>query len=317
MNLLTLVSAKPEESARALELSSGIAARIPGEWTVAAVRRGTPAAEPPPPLGEELCAAARADLPPGLRILLDAAERLRAAGLLSPFSGIRLREEARGMSFHLDRPTGGHVTFVERFGDAVEELNREVDEHAVDLVVLAAPRRGPLGRFAPLNVPRRFALDLHASFLVARRGGLDGRVLVCADGSPSSHRIFPFLEKMLPALGGPIELLCAHRPDSPPEEHRRAARCLNAAAAWLARSGRRAAISRPVGPRRHRVILDAAGAEALIVLGESGKHDVRRRTIGTLPLRILAHTDASVLLVKQPAAPDPDWFDAECGPAAP
>ncbi len=316
MNLLTLVSAKPE-SARALELSAGIAARIPGEWTVAAVRRGTPAAEPPPPLGEELGAAARPDLPPGVRILLDAADRMRAAGLLAPCSGIRLREEAHGVSFHLERPAGGHVTFVERFGDLVEELNREIDEHAVDLVVAAFPRRGPLSRFAPLNLPRRFALDLHASFLVARRGGLDSRVVVCADGSPSSHRIFPFLERMLPALDGPIELLCAHRPDSPPEEHRRAARCLNAAAAWLARAGRTATVSRPVGPRRYRVILEAAGADALLVLGESGKHDVHRRTIGTLPLRILPRTDASVLLVKQPAAPDPDWFEAECGPAAP
>lgn len=312
MNLLTLVNEKPE-SARALELSAGIAAKIAGEWTIAFVRRGTPAAEPPPPLGGDLSAADRAELPKGVGILLGAADRLRRAGLLAPFSTVRLRDAAYGVSFHLERPGGGHITFVERYGDLVEELNHEIDEHAVDLVVFAAPRRGPLGRFTPLNTPRRFALDLHASFLVARRGGLAGRIVVCADGSPSSHRIFPFLEKMLPALAGPIELLCAHRPDSPPEEHRRAERCLNAAAAWLARAGRKASISRPVGPRRHRVVLDAAGADALLVMGESGKHDVHRRTIGTLPLRILPRTDASVLLVKQPAAPDPDWFEEECG----
>ncbi len=316
MNLLTLVNDKAE-SARALELSAAIASRIPGEWTIAFVRRGTPAAEPPPPLGEDLSVADRTGLPQGIRILLGAADRLRQAGRLSPFSGIRLRDAAHGVSFHLERTAGGQVTFVERFGDLVEELNHEIEEQAIDLVVCAAPRRGALGRFAPLNTPRRFALDLHASFLVARRGGLASRIIVCADGSPSSHRIFPFLEKMLPALEGPIELLCAHRPDSPPEEHRRAQRCLNAAAAWLARAGRKAAISRPVGPRRYRVILDAAGADALLVLGESGKHDVHRRTIGTLPMRILPRTEASVLIVKQPAAPDPDWFEEECGAEAP
>jgi nucleotide-binding universal stress UspA family protein len=61
--------------------------------------------------------------------------------------------------------------------------------------------------------------------------------------------------------------------------------------------------------RRFRAILEAAGRDAIIVMGESHMHDVRRRTLGTLPLKVLPRTEASFLMVKQPTEPDPEMFD--------
>ena len=44
-------------------------------------------------------------------------------------------------------------------------------------------------------------------------------------------------------------------------------------------------------------------------MGESHMHDVRRRTLGTLPMKVLPRTEASFLMVKQPTEPDPEMFD--------
>jgi len=55
--------------------------------------------------------------------------------------------------------------------------------------------------------------------------------------------------------------------------------------------------------------LEAAGRDAIIVMGESHMHDVRRRTLGTLPMKVLPRTEASFLMVKQPTEPDPEMFE--------
>jgi hypothetical protein len=44
-------------------------------------------------------------------------------------------------------------------------------------------------------------------------------------------------------------------------------------------------------------------------MGESHMHDVRRRTLGTLPIKVIARTDSSFLLVKQPTEPEPEMFE--------
>jgi len=132
---------------------------------------------------------------------------------------------------------------------------------------------------------------------------------VCADGSPSSRRIFPFLKSLLPAVRGRIELICAHRGSPDPKDVAQADRCLEMARAWLGRCGKDVAVSQPRGETRYKLILEAAGDDAIIVMGESHMHDVRRRTLGTLPMKVMPRTDASFLLVKNPTAPDPEMFD--------
>jgi nucleotide-binding universal stress UspA family protein len=177
------------------------------------------------------------------------------------------------------------------------------------LVVIASPRRGALGQFAPMNVPRKLALDLHCSFWIARGGSPDSRCAVCADGSPSSRRIFSLLQKLLPALSGPVDLICACRPDDSEQEVETADHCLERAAAWLVRQGKTVRVLKPQGKKRFELILSAAGSDALIVMGESHMHDVRRRTLGSLSMKVMARTESSFLLVKLANEPEPEIFE--------
>ncbi len=68
-------------------------------------------------------------------------------------------------------------------------------------------------------------------------------------------------------------------------------------------------VLQPEGNKRFELILAAAGCDSVIVMGESHMHDVRRRTLGTLPIKVIARTDSSFLLVKQPTEPEPEMFE--------
>jgi nucleotide-binding universal stress UspA family protein len=308
LKILVAIDRKPA-SAAALHAAAQLSERLSAELAVITVRPGTHAAESPAPVGVTIPAGDRMSLPEGIQILLQAADALAASGFLAPVSQIKLRDLPHGHVFVAPKATGERLLFCERFGSLVDELNHEIAESQFDLVVIAAPRRGPLGRFAPMNIPRKLALDLHCSFLVVRGGMPDGRYLVCADGSPSSRRIFPFLRRLLPSIRGPIELVCVQKPIPDPKEVAQAEHCLTLASAWLTRCGKTIRVRRLQGAKRFQVILDAAGGDAIIVMGESHMHDVRRRTLGTLPLKVLPRTDASFLMVKQPTEPDPEMFE--------
>ena len=312
MRILVVIDGKPA-SGSALHAASLLAERLGGGLGVITVRSGTHATENPPPVGVDIPTRDRQHLPEGLQLLLGAADRLAGSGLLTPLAAIRLRDMPDGHVFFAERPGGERMPFSERFGDLIDELNHEIAENQYDLVVIAAPRRGPFGRFAPMNVPRKLALDLHCSFLVVREGTPDSRYVVCADGSPSSRRIFPFLRKLLPAIRGPIDLICVQKPEPDPQEVEQAGHCLAQANEWLTSCGKAVRVSQPRGAKRYRVILEASGNDAVIVMGESHMHDVRRRTLGTLPMKVLPRTDASFLMVKQPTDPDPEMFEETFG----
>jgi nucleotide-binding universal stress UspA family protein len=286
-----------------------LAVRLKAELGVITIRSGTHATENPPPVGVDIPVRERQHLPESLQFLLGAAGHLADVGLLAPFTAIKLRDLPHGHLFLAQRIGGEHVPFAERFGNLVDELNHEIAENQYELVIIAAPRRGALGRFAPMNIPRKLALDLHCSFLVVREGTLDSRFVVGADGSPSSRRIFPFLKKLLPAIRGPVDLICVQKPEPDPKEVAQAEHCLNLANEWLTRCGKAVKVFQPRGAKRYQVILAAAGSDAIIVMGESHMHDVRRRTLGTLPMKVLPRTDASFLMVKQPTEPDPEMFE--------
>lgn len=308
MKILVAVDRKPA-SAAAIHAAAQIADRLGGELAVITVRPGTHATEAPPPVGVDIPTQDRSSLPEGIQILLQAADTLAVAGLLDPVAQIKLRDLPYGHVFFAPTTRGGRMLFCERFGNLVDELNHEIAESQFDLVVIAAPRRGPLGRFAPMNIPRKLALDLHCSFMVVRGGSPDGRYLVCADGSPSSRRIFPFLQRLLPSIQGSLELVYVQESSADPQAVARAEHCLAQARAWLERCGKDIRARRLQGDKRFKLILEAAGSDAVIVMGESHMHDVRRRTLGTLPLKVLPRTEASFLMVKQPTEPDPEMFE--------
>ena len=308
MKILAAIDGKPA-SAKALDAAALLAERLKAELGVITIRSGTHATETPPPVGVDIPLQNRDELSDGIRILFGGADRLVRSGLLAPLPAITLRDLPHGHLFLAPAAGGAPVPFSERFGNLVDELNHEIAENQYELVVVAAPRRGALGRFAPMNTPRKLALDLHCSFLVVRGGTPDSRFVVGADGSPSSRRIFPFLRKLLPAIRGPIDLICVQKPEPDPKEVAQAEHCLNFANEWLTRCGKAVKVSQPRGAKRYQVILEAAGSDAIIVMGESHMHDVRRRTLGTLPMKVLPRTDASFLMVKQPTEPDPEMFE--------
>jgi len=308
LKILVAIDRKPT-SAAAIQAAAQIAERLNTELSVITVRHGTHATETPPPVGVDIPVQDRSSLPDGIRILLQAADTLAASGYLNPVTRIRLRDLPYGHVFFLHKVSGERMLFSERFGNLVDELNHEIAENQFDLVIIAAPRRGPLGRFAPMNIPRKLALDLHCSFLVVRGGMPDGRYVVCADGSPSSRRIFPFLKRLLPSIRGRIELVCVQKPTPDPKDVAQAEHCLTLASAWLARCGKDIRVLRLLEAKRLKAILEAAGRDAIIVMGESHMHDVRRRTLGTLPMKVLPRTEASFLMVKQPTEPDPEMFE--------
>jgi nucleotide-binding universal stress UspA family protein len=308
LKILAVIDGKPASGA-ALQAAAQLSERLRSELGVITVRSGTHATESPPPVGVDIPAADRRNLPEGIQLLLGAADLLVEAGLLAAVTQIKLRDMPHGHVFFAEKTSGERVFFLERFGSLVDELNNEIAESQFELVVIAAPRRGPLGRFAPMNLPRKLALDLHCSFLVVRGGSPDSRYVVCADGSASSRRIFPFFKKLLPAVRGPIDLICVQKPDPDPKEVEQAEHCLTLANTWLTRCGKHVNVRQPRGVKRFKVILEAAGIDAIIVMGESHMHDVRRRTLGTLPMKVLPRTDASFLMVKQPTEPDPEMFE--------
>jgi nucleotide-binding universal stress UspA family protein len=164
-----------------------------------------------------------------------------------------------------------------------------------------------------MNLPRKLALDLRCSFWIARDGSPDSRCVVCADGSASSRRIFTLLQKLLPALSGPVNLVYARRPDDSEQDVETADRCLEQAAAWLTRQGRTVQVLKPQGKKRFELILAAAGSAAVIVMGESHMHDVRRRTLGSLPMKVMARTESSFLLTKLANEPEAEIFELGAG----
>jgi nucleotide-binding universal stress UspA family protein len=308
VKILAVVDEKPA-SIQSLEAALLVAERTRAELGVIAIRSGTHATEETPPVGVEIPAGERRAMPPGLRVLLGAADRLVAAGCLTPFTTIKLRDLPHGQLFFLLRANGERMPFSERYGALVEELNHEIDGAGYNLVVIASPRRGALGRFAPMNLPRRLALDLHCSFWIARGGSPDSRLVVCADGSPSSRRIFTLLQRLLPALPGPVDLLCARRPGDSAEQAETAEHYLAKAAQWLRRQGKPVRVLTPEGKKRAELILSAAGADALIIMGESHMHDVRRRTLGSLPMKVMARAESSVILAKLANEPGEEVFE--------
>ena len=178
------------------------------------------------------------------------------------------------------------------------------------LLILSPPRRSGHSGLLAGDVSRNLVLDLHTSVLFVRGGGPDDRYVVCADGSPSSRRVFPFLKHLLPAVKDPLEILWVKKPEADEEAVQAAEECLVHADEWLRNCGKTLVLHQLQGARPADLILQTAGRQAVIVLGASLRHDLVRRLKGSLPLEIIAKTEASVLLVKLPHEADVEFFKA-------
>ncbi len=307
MKILTYLNDKPDASA-VLNIGTALSERLAAEITFLTVRAGTVATEETPPVGVDVSLHEYRGLQPGIQTLTNALRKLMESGFLTVQESINIRVVRNGYLFLGTTVAGDRVPFYERYGHLVDALNYEVDEHDQDLVVVAAPRRSRLGRFVAGDKVRHLALDLHSSVLVVRGGGLDSRLLVCADGSPSARRLFPLLKQLLPAITGPVDIIWVRNPKASAEEVEAGNECVQRARAWLARCGKKGDLLLPEGDRPQELILEAAGKDSLLVMGASLKHDVHHRVRGSLPLQLLAKTESSLLLAKRPPEVDTDFF---------
>lgn len=293
---------------RALSFAARWTARLGADLAVVTVRSETHAMEAPPTLGRVVPAADWGQLPEGLHILTAAAKMLAEEGLMELPAGITIRETPHSHTFACAAVRGRKIGFHECFGPFIEALNREIDRDRFDLLIIAPPPRSRMRRMLLGDTTRKLALDLHASVLVVRGGGPDSRPVVCTDGSPSGKRAFPLMQRLLPALQAPLALCWVRTPDADSAAVARADRCLSQAGKWLASCGKVIRITRLESDHPAETIAAAAGEDALLVIGASMRHDVYRRTRGSLPMRLLARSKASVLLSKAPPEADPGTY---------
>ena len=249
-------------------------------------------------------------LPAGIQTLVGAMEKLVENGLLVPQASITIKDAPLGHLFTGTTAAGERLPFYECFGHLLETLNQFVEEHQVHLLMLSSPRRPRLSGLLAGDVTRNLILDLHTSILFVRGGGPDDRYVLCADGSPSSRRVFPFLKHLLPAVKDPLEILWVKKPVADPDAVQAAEECLMHADEWLRNCGKTAVLHQLQGVRPADLILETAGRRAVIVLGASLRHDLVRRLKGSLPMDIIAQTESSVLLVKLPHEADAEFFKA-------
>jgi nucleotide-binding universal stress UspA family protein len=307
MKLLVYTDGGPTTD-KALTFAAYWVRHLQAEMAVITVRGETHAMEIPPPLGREIPVSDWDRLPEGLQTLTRSAGQLAGAGVLGLPASIIIRETPHSHYFSCEGLDGRKIVFHERFGSFIEALNREIDRHRYDLLIIAPPRRGRVRRLLLGDTTRKLALDLHTSVLVVRGGSPESRLVICADGSASGRRAFPLLQQILPTIKKPVEILWVRSSRVSEEAVSQAEHCLSQAAQWLEACGKTSRVNQIQNDHPADAISTAAGEDALVVIGASLRHDVYRRTLGTLPMRLLARTPASVLLAKAHPEADPGTY---------
>jgi len=294
-------------SAKALRFAAQLAGKTNAELAIITVRSGTHAIEPPPPFGQDLNLNDRPHLPTGLQILSHALEVLCDEKLIGAeeTQRVRLSELPHGHMFVCQSEQGRRIPFYVYFGAMIEILNREIDVHHHDLLIISPPQRSRLHKMMLGNTTRKLVLDLHTSVLIVKGGGIQSRYVVCADGSAAAGRQFSMLQRLLPAIADPLELVWVQSLESDGQEAEAAERYLIKIEKWLAGYGKSCKRLRLLGDRPAKVISDLAGEESVIFLGASLRHDVYRRLKGSLPMQILDITASSVLVAKGLPEDDP------------
>jgi len=310
MKLLVYTDGGPTAD-KALAFAAHWSRQLRAELAVITVRGETHAMETPPPLGRELPASDWESLPEGLRILTRAARRLGDEGVLALPAGITVRETPHSHFFACPSSDDRKITFHECFGTFIEALNKEIDRYRFDLLIIAPPPRSRMRRLFLGDTTRKLALELHTSVLIVRGGTPESRLVICADGSASGKRSFPLLQHLLPSIQQPVEILWVRSPDVSRDVVIQAEHCLTQAEQWLQSCGKASRVTQIEDAHPAEAISTAAGADALVVIGASLRHDVYRRTLGTLPMRLLALTQASVLLAKAPPEANPGTYQGQ------
>jgi nucleotide-binding universal stress UspA family protein len=283
----------------ALRTAGRLALRLEVPLTVMTTRVSTVATEPEPPLGRDVARDEWLALPPGLVRLTRALAELEGLGVVPVTDAIRIREEAGDVRvFRLRTTRDTEVTFQVRFASPLAAIQEAVAREGFDLLVIGDPGKKGLHRVVTTNLAHRAALDTMVSVLAVKNDHLDARVVLCADGSKSARRAYPLLRQLLPALGGRVDVLGVHEYRAEDLVKETCVVCAERARSWLTDSGKESQVHIKEGEQADEVIVQEVGDDALVVLGASLRSDLARRLKGSVPMRVMERSRASVLLVK-------------------
>lgn len=231
---------------------------------------------------------------PGIRVLRQAREILRAMGLLRTDrrGDLDTRHELRpdvagAYELHVYGRGGESIRFRLREGDAVDQVIEEVRRGDYELLVIGAGhQRRMLQKLAQFST---------CSVLIVRGPfRLDFDFLVCTDGSPESRHAAAYGARLAAFFGGRVRVLAVA--DS--EEGRARAE------AWVKRASR--LLAKVPAPYETTVrvgrlidtIVKEAGSDHLVVLGPTKASELRQFFVGSTPVRVAMRAAVPVLLVK-------------------
>jgi len=180
-------------------------------------------------------------------------------------------------------------------GDAAGVILNELDSLPYDLVVMGSRGRKGLKRWVMGSTAQRVALFSETTVLVVRGEADLQRVLVCSDGSEAAERAVRFVGPLAKAKGCDLTLFSVATDDG---EREAAERRLDRGLSLLAGAGVTAVSRIGIADDRAEEILKASEEYDLTVLGVSGRSHIRRYLMGSVPLKVLEHSSASVMIVK-------------------
>jgi len=239
---------------------------------------------------------------PGLMVLREAEAMLVAQGEVEEVEAgqpLKLRHGLKQLDkelleVHLFGRHDEHVRLRLRDGgDPAGVILNELDALPYDLVVMGSRGKKGIKKWLTGSTAQRVALFSQQTVLVVRGESPLDKVLLCTDGSAAAEQAVQFVAPLAAAKGCAVTVLGV----AADEEDEEAAGAVQRAVARLAEAGVEAA-SRMARGDRGDAILAASEAYDLVVLGVSGKSHMRRFLVGSVPLKVLERSPASVMIVK-------------------
>ena len=194
-------------------------------------------------------------------------------------------------------------------------------ESRAELVVIGSRGLGPIRSMVLGSVSAEVVDHAPCPVLVVRRPGIE-RILLAVDGSPSAQAATTFLGGCRALDPYPVEVLSVALAPPPPLPvpaaglsdaafdaydaailaHRHHAEDTAARATEALREdGRAARWSISQGDAAHEILEAVRGFGAsLVVLGSRGHSGLKRVLLGSVARNVLLHTEASVLIVREP-----------------
>ncbi|RMF86614.1 MAG: universal stress protein [Nitrospinota bacterium] len=203
--------------------------------------------------------------------------------------GIKGAFETHYLGYH-----GQNIRLRLREGEVAEEILKEAEENAYDLVITGSRGHRGLYRFFLGSVAQRVAQFAPCSVLVAKNIKEDDNVLICTDGSPGAEKAEHWGLQIARALGAEVTILSVAENEEKEESARHCTERVQKLLADFQLSGKqKVRVGRP-----SEVIIEEAEDHDIVVLGASRRTGVSRFLLGSVPLKVSAYGLCPVLIVR-------------------